>query len=95
MSTFQIQQHKHLLIANDFNELMNMAQSGQLRPSDLIQPEGSNEWLYAGELPKVKDHLSFEVYEEPVKTNTALGIILILAGIVLFYGAYQFQTQIP
>jgi hypothetical protein len=95
MSRFQIKKYDHLMVANDFNDLMNMAKDGRLEHSDLVQPEGSSEWLYAGELPKVKEQISVDTYSVPIKSNTIPGVLLLLVSIGLFVGAYHFKSQIP
>ena len=95
MSLFQIKRHNDNMVANSIDELMTLAKNGTLRHGDLIKVPGSNEWLYAGELPKIQDHLSLDTYKEPVKTNKALGIFLLLIAIGLFFGAYHFKNQIP
>ena len=95
MSRFQIRKYDHHLVANNFTELLDMAKNGMLSHSDLVKPDGSSEWLYAGELPKIQDHLSLDISSEPTKTNNVLTVLLILISIGLFAGAYHFQSQIP
>lgn len=94
MAQFRINKLGQILLANDFAELLQMAKNGVLEPSDLIQPQGSSEWLYAGELPNIKDFLSVP-YEEPQRDNKILGIALLLVSFALFYVAYQYQQEIP
>ena len=95
MASFQINKYHQSLLARDANELKKFAQDGTLEPSDLIQPEGSKEWLYAGELPKVGEIVIANSYPEPpVKTNRVLGVLLLLVAIGFFYGAYQYNSQL-
>lgn len=95
MASFQINKYHQSLLARDANELKQFAQDGTLEPSDLIQPEGSKEWLYAGELPKIGEIVIDNSYTEPpVKTNRVLGILLIVVALGLFYGAYQYNSQL-
>lgn len=95
MASFQINKYHQSLLARDANELKQFAQDGTLEPSDLIQPEGSKEWLYAGELPKIGEIVIDNSYTEPpVKTNRLLGILLLLVSLGFFYGAYQYNSQL-
>ena len=55
MAQFQINKYDYTTQAEDFNQLMSMAKSGQLEASDLVKPQGSNELFYAGELPNIKE----------------------------------------
>lgn len=95
MASFQINKYHQSLFARDANELKRFAQDGTLEPSDLIQPEGSKDWLYAGELPKIGEIVINNSYTKPpVKSNRVLGIILILISFGLFYGAYHANSEL-
>ena len=84
MAQFQINKYDHITRttyttqAADFNALMTMAKNGNLEPSDLIKPQGSKEWLYAGELPNIKDLLYEHPVEEVSKVPTIVGSLLLL-----------------
>ncbi len=101
MAQFQINKYDHIsrttftTQAEDFNALMTMAKNGNLAPSDLIKPQGSKEWLYAGELPNIKDLLYEQPMEETSKTPTLIGSVLLLAALGCGYIAYENQQTIP
>ena len=67
------------------------AKNGNLEPGDLIKPQGSKEWLYAGELPNIKDLLYEHPVEEVSKVPTIIGSLLLLASLGCGYIAVQNQ----
>lgn len=101
MAQFQINKYDHITRttyttqAADFNALMTMAKNGNLEPGDLIKPQGSKEWLYAGELPNIKDLLYEHPVEEVSKVPTIIGSLLLLASLGCGYIAVQNQQAIP
>ncbi len=101
MAQFQINKYDHITRqtyttqAEDFNALMTMAKNGNLEPSDLIKPNGSKEWLYAGELPNIKDLLYEHPAEEVSKIPTIIGSLLLLMSLGFGYTAWQNQQAIP
>ena len=101
MAQFQINKYDHITRttyttqAADFNELMTMAKNGNLEPSDLIKPQGTSEWLYAGELPNIKDLLYEAPIEEHSKTPTIIGSLLLIASLGFGYIAMENQRAIP
>ena len=96
MAQFQINKYDYTTQAEDFNQLMSMAKSGQLEASDLVKPQGSNEWLYAGELPNIKELLSVSTYkEESSKLPTIIGSLCLVGTLVCGYLAFENQKTIP
>jgi hypothetical protein len=96
MAQFQINKYDYTTHAEDFNQLMSMAKSGQLEPSDLVKPQGSNDWLYAGELPNIKELLSISSYaEEPTRMPAIIGSLCLIGTLVCGYLAFENQKTIP
>ncbi len=56
------------------NELKELAQGGRLVAGDMIQPPGSNGWLYATEIPELKDL----VPDEPFAGGGGMGRYLVV-----------------
>jgi hypothetical protein len=54
MARWLISQGDRQFAARDLAELKQLATDGRLLSSDMIQPPGASEWLYAAEIPELK-----------------------------------------
>lgn len=96
MAQFHIKKYDYTTQVDDFDALLTMAKSGSLEPSDLIKPQGSSEWLYAGELHTIQDLVSESTYgEPPSKIPTMIGIVFLIGTLLCGYLAWQNQQTIP
>jgi len=57
MARWLVTQVDRQFSAADLRELKQLAQRGELSRGDMIQPPGASDWLYAIELPELKDVL--------------------------------------
>ena len=57
MARWLVTQVDRQFSAADLRELKQLAQRGELGRGDMIQPPGASDWLYAVELPELKDVL--------------------------------------
>ena len=84
--------------ADGMAELQRMKSEGQLYRYDLVKPPGTNEWLYANELPDMSDlpldpDVMFAAGRG--KTNTpliALFLLIIAGGL---YSINHYRSLIP
>src|SRR5262245_12679476 len=79
-------------------ELEALARRGGLRPGDMIQPPGTNEWMYATEIPELGHHIernaALDEDEGPppsalssVPLGAVAGVVgVVLAVVVLVFG---------
>ena len=96
MAQLHIRKKDYTTQVDDFDALIQMAKSGSLEPSDLVKHPDSQEWLYAGEIPTVKDLVSESMMEEPPsKIPTLIGILSLIGTIYCGYTAWQNQQTIP
>ena len=77
--------------ARDLSELKQLAAAGDLGPSDMVQPPGANDWLYAGELEDLKDLFPSQStstldddWEMPQKSRTPAIIVLAILVVLPF-----------
>ncbi len=54
MARWLISQGDRQFAARDLSELKQLATDGTILSSDMIQPPGASEWLYAAEIPELK-----------------------------------------
>ena len=54
MSRWLVAQGDRQFAARDLEELKELASSGSLKGSDMVQPPGATDWLYAAEIPELK-----------------------------------------
>ena len=79
-------------------ELFTLAKLGQLEPSDLVKPPDANDWIYAGELPKISAELNnTDEYEELEVSGGKkfFSLLLFLVGIGMFVWAWKIQAAVP
>lgn len=81
-----------------FEELFSLAKLGRLEASDLVKPPDANDWIYAGELPRISAELSSsEEYEEAGVSGGKkfFSLLLFLVGIGMFVWAWKIQAAVP
>lgn len=54
MSRWLIAQGDRQFAANDLAELKALAKSGEIRATDMVQPPGASDWLYASEIAELR-----------------------------------------
>lgn len=64
MSRWLVTHGESQFSAKDLAELKQMASDGRVQPADLIQPPGASDWLYALELPELKDTFPTSITDE-------------------------------
>lgn len=102
MARWLVSQGDRQFSASDLDELKQLALEGKVTQTDMIQPPGASDWLYATELPQLKGLLqggnTDDLYEEDdtPKRNIlpmAIGLMAVI-GVGLYF-AYDSYTQLP
>lgn len=100
MAQWLVTQGDHQFSVDGMARLKGMAQAGQLAPGDMIQPPGSNEWVYASELPELRKLIeSNHVADEPRRGGNPvlLGLLgLVFAGVLAAggFGVFVYANQL-
>ncbi|MEL6341981.1 MAG: DUF4339 domain-containing protein [Myxococcota bacterium] len=105
MARWLVTQGDDQFSAQDLNELKQLARTGRLGPGDMVQPPGASDWLYATEIPELKDQFpdtsgGYDDDDLDYKPRGSLpqgpiiGILLILVAVV-GYGMYYFAVRMP
>ena len=55
MARWLVNQKDRQFAAQDLDELMSLAESGEVGPYDMIQPPGATDWLYVCEVDGLKE----------------------------------------
>lgn len=91
--------------ATTMEDLRKLGREGTLTAGDIVQPPGASDWLYALEVPELKNVLRTDSYEDfgngggssglstPVKV--VLGAGLALVAVVAWAYAYNLSQTIP
>ena len=69
MSRWLVTHGESQFSAQDLAELKQMASDGRVQPADLIQPPGASDWLYALELPELKNCFASGMADEDDDTS--------------------------
>jgi hypothetical protein len=102
MARWLVSQGDRQFSASDLDELKQLALEGKVTQTDMIQPPGASDWLYASELPQLKGLLqggsTDDLYEEDdtPKRNIlpmAIGLMAVI-GVGLYF-AYDSYTKLP
>lgn len=102
MSRWLVQQGDRQFAAEDLDELKRLASSGKLTQTDMVQPPGAADWLYATEVPQLKgllgstgSHADFD--DEPLPSRSPLPLILIFLVLIVGggYGAWHYANKLP
>ncbi len=86
-------------------ELQDMAKSGKLKAGDMVQPDGSSEWVYASEIDDLKGHLKDDQSEEvDLSYRRGMGgaavagvLAVVFIGVLVVGGVMMagFYSQLP
>lgn len=89
----------------DFNELRQLASQGRIGPGTMIQPPGASDWLYASEVPQLKDVLSKAAaaplsdadFKPPRTAGSQKPILIVLGALILVGGVvfWRYASSIP
>lgn len=88
MSQWMITQGDQQFPVGGLADLKGMAERGELKAGDLIQPPGTTEWIYAAEVPQLASLFKHED-DAPAKRGPSLLLPLVavaLGGVVLLFG---------
>ncbi|MDP6933103.1 MAG: hypothetical protein QGG40_09310, partial [Myxococcota bacterium] len=99
MPRWLVTQGDHQFAAQDLTELKKLASDGRIGAGDMIQPPGASDWLYATEIPELKDLLQStgddssldDDFERPARGKAPL-LVFLLA--ILVGGAYFAQHYV-
>lgn len=99
MARWLVNRHDTQFAVDGMSDLRDMARAGRLGPGDLVQPPGQGGWVYAIEIPELRDHLPDE---EPVEVTGGggglgriLAVLLLLVAVVGGYEAWVMYGRIP
>lgn len=104
MARWLVSQGDRQFTAQDLEELKQLAREGKVSETDMIQPPGASDWVYASEIPELKGLLnkrtsvdSDDLYDEEPPSRSKLPIALALLLVIGAggYAAWHFQQQQP
>lgn len=108
MSHWLVTQGNNQFSVEGLGELKQLARAGDLRPGDMIQPPGATDWIYAVEIPELKEVLPEGKGEEEddidwkprrglVAAVGSAAIAAILLGVIAVGGGIMFVMfqQLP
>jgi hypothetical protein len=104
MSRWLVSQGDRQFAAKDLDELKSLAKSGKLAATDMIQPPGAADWLYASEIPDLKGSFTsnrstmLDDVDAPSAPSALRTPVMILFGLITLgaaYVGYDFYKQIP
>lgn len=90
----------------DFNELKQAVQQGRIGPGTMIQPPGATDWVYASEVPQLKDAFrqaaggfpgETDPYAPTAAKRPTAAIVGVLVAIIAIGGFffYKYAVSIP
>lgn len=97
MSQWMITQGDQQFPVGGLADLKGMAERGELKAGDLIQPPGTTEWIYAAEVPQLASlfkHADEDIVR-PKGPNYLIPILAVVLGfiVLVFGGASVFMAQ--
>ncbi|MCB9763316.1 MAG: SH3 domain-containing protein [Alphaproteobacteria bacterium] len=102
MSRWLVSQGDRQFTVQDLEELKQLADKGELSSTDMIQPPGAADWLYASEIPELKGRLKsagggHDDYDDLPKSTNTTPILIALLLVILGggYGAWHYYNQLP
>ncbi len=102
MSRWLVQQGDHQFATQDLDELKRLASAGKLTKTDMVQPPGAADWLYANEVPQLKGLISGTVStgdfeDEPLPSKSPLPLVVVFVLLILAggYGAWYYASKLP
>ncbi len=101
MSRWLVSQGDRQFSAQDLEELKALARKGELGSSDMVQPPGASEWLYAAEVPELQGLLSSsssahdddDFMPQRSKMPLAVAFLAVIGGGA--FAAWHYANQIP
>jgi hypothetical protein len=102
MSRWLVQQGDRQFAAQDLDELKRLASDGKLTQTDMVQPPGAADWLYASEVPQLKGLLKggasgHDYDDEPLPKRSPLPLVFVFLALILAggYGAWHYASKLP
>lgn len=101
MSRWLVQQGDRQFAAQDLDELKQLASSGKLTQTDMVQPPGAADWLYASEVPQLQGLLQSggggDYDDEPLPKRSPLPLVVLFVLLILGggYGAWHYANKLP
>jgi hypothetical protein len=100
MSRWLVTHGEQQFSAADLEELKTMAADRRLKPADLVQPPGANDWIYALELPELKaafprgadrDDDDYDIQRSSRIPRPVIAIVLIIITMVGVAAMWKFK----
>ena len=102
MSRWLVSQGDRQFAAQDLDELKTLATSGKLAATDMVQPPGAADWLYASEVPELKGLLGSaasgsDFDDEPLPQKSPLPLIALFLILIAVGGggAWYYADKLP
>lgn len=102
MSRWLVSQGDRQFAAQDLDELKTLASSGRLAATDMVQPPGAADWLYASEVPELKGLLNTQASggdfdDDPLPQRSPLPLALLFLALIGVggAGAYYYANKLP
>ena len=102
MSSWLVQQGDRNFAAQDLDELKRLARSGELAGSDMVQPPGAADWLYASEVPELQGVLqsgtsSPDFDDEPLPQRSPMPLVALFLALIVVGGraAWYYANELP
>ena len=99
MSQWLVTQGSNQFTVDGLSELKRMAESGQLKAGDMIQPPGAGDWIYAVEVPGLEDLLNRDDDDDDEvasgSSTKVLGAVFVLVAVVFGAAMTYYSQQLP
>ncbi len=104
MARWLVTQNETQFAVGSVAELRDLARAGRLGPADLVQPPNGTEWVYASEIPELKQVLGsgkgdddddLDIPRRSRSLQPVLAALLVLVTIAGAALAWQFASRMP
>jgi len=101
MSSWLVQQGDRNFAAQDLDELKKLARTGELAATDMVQPPGAADWLYASEVPELQGLLGSgkgpDFDDDPLPQKNPLPLVALFLVLIVVGGgaAWYYANQLP
>ena len=102
MARWLVQQGDRQFAAEDLAELKKLAAQGNLSATDMVQPPGAADWLYATEVPELQGLIqsqssSGDFDDEPLPQRNPLPLIVVFLLLIAAGagGAWYYSQKLP
>ena len=102
MSRWLVQQGDRQFAAQDLDELKRLASDGKLTQTDMVQPPGAADWLYASEVPQLQGLLKggasgSDYDDEPLPKRSLMPLVVLFLALIVGggYGAWHYASKLP